>query len=138
MLPESGHQPISASRLAVARAETYLRKRLDTPIGVSELSRVVGTSERGLRRAFQTVLGTSPKRYMLTERLGAVRRDLRDATNPATSVTDVAGRHGFSELGRFAGSYRKVFGETPSDTLRRARRRDKRNHHVGTSHARLD
>ena len=122
MHPESQHENVSSSRLAVARAEAYLLERRDVPIGVSQLSRVVGISERDLRRAFQTVHGTSPKRYMLAERLGAVRRDLRDATNHAASVTDVAARHGFSELGRFAGYYRKVFGETPSDTLRRARR----------------
>ena len=121
MLPHSGHES-SPSRLAVARAEAYLHDRHCTPIAVSELSRILGISERNLRRAFQSVHGTSPKRYMLAERLGAVRRDLRDASNPSASVTDVAARYGFSEFGRFAGSYRKVYGETPSDTLRRTRR----------------
>jgi AraC family ethanolamine operon transcriptional activator len=122
MTPESGHETVSPSRRAVTRAEAYLHDRQNTPVAVSELSRIVGISERNLRRAFQSIHGTSPKRYMLADRLGAVRRDLRDASDQTASVTDVAARYGFLELGRFAGSYRKVFGETPSDTLRRTRR----------------
>jgi AraC family ethanolamine operon transcriptional activator len=111
----------SQSRVAVARAEVYLQSQQGMPVGVSQLSRVVGLSERALRRAFQFVHGTSPKRYMLAERLGAVRHELREVTDPNATVTDVAERHGFSELGRFAGYYRNTFGESPSATLRRAR-----------------
>jgi transcriptional regulator GlxA family with amidase domain len=37
------------------------------------------------------------------------------------TVTDVAMSLGFPELGRFAVLYRESFGETPSDTKRRAR-----------------
>ncbi len=113
--------PESRSRVAVARAEAYLQSQQDMPIGVSQLSRVVGMSERELRRAFQFVHGTSPKRYMLAKRLGAVRHELGEVTDPHATVTDVAARHGFSELGRFAGYYKNTFGETPSATLRRAR-----------------
>ena len=122
MLSDSGRQIVPPSQLVVARAEAYLHTCQNAPIAVSELSRIVGISERNLRRAFQTVYGTSPKRYMLTERLNAVRRELGDTSNHTAKVTDVAARYGFSELGRFAGYYRKVYGESPSDTLRRTRR----------------
>jgi AraC family ethanolamine operon transcriptional activator len=36
-------------------------------------------------------------------------------------VTSVATQHGFYELGRFAGEYRALFGEAPSETLHKAR-----------------
>ena len=38
----------------------------------------------------------------------------------AETVTDAAMRFGFRELGRFAVDYRAAFGESPSETLRRA------------------
>jgi transcriptional regulator GlxA family with amidase domain len=37
------------------------------------------------------------------------------------TVTEVLGRHGFSEFGRFSRDYRALFGERPIDTLNRAK-----------------
>ena len=79
---------------------------------------MVGISERGLRNAFYTVRGMSPKRAMLAERLRKVHRALARASFSRATVTAVATDHGFYELGRFAVTYRQVFGETPSETLR--------------------
>jgi adenylate cyclase len=54
-------------------------------------------------------------------RLAHARRELYRARASAT-VTEIAVASGFSQLGRFATSYRELFGETPSETLRRSRR----------------
>jgi transcriptional regulator GlxA family with amidase domain len=55
-------------------------------------------------------------------RLAQARADL-EAPGPNTSVTNVAYDCGFSHLGRFAQEYARRFGESPSETLRRARGR---------------
>jgi hypothetical protein len=39
-----------------------------------------------------------------------------------TTVTDIALASGFNQLGRFAASYRKNFGEHPSTTIERTRK----------------
>ena len=62
----------------------------------------------------------SPTQYVLLRRLKEVREALRDADPGSANVAEVAHRFGFTELGRFAGTYRTTFGETPSATLRRA------------------
>ena len=102
----------------VGRAEAYLRARIDTHVPVATLCRVLGVSERGLRNAFYAVHGMGPKRWMLAERLEGVHRVLREDRSRPVTVTGVATDYGFSELGRFAVSYREAFGETPSATLR--------------------
>jgi len=114
----------TASRLeTVERAEAYVRAHPGTSVPISRLSRVVGLSERGLRNAFYGVRGMSPKRRFIAERLEDARRDLREGRQGGTTVTGVATRYGFYELGRFAASYKEAFGETPSATLRDTIRR---------------
>jgi len=57
---------------------------------------------------------------VLLRRMKQVRVLLRDADPVTANVAELAGRYGFTELVRFAGLYREVFGETPSTTLRRS------------------
>ena len=83
-----------------------------------ELCRVAGVSERSLRNAFYDVRGMSPKRCAVRARLAEVRRALSDAGGARGAVTTIATDYGFFELGRFAGTYKSMFGESPSDTLR--------------------
>jgi hypothetical protein len=48
-----------------------------------------------------------------------VRSALRRADPTIVSVAEVARSYMFSELGRFAVTYRSIFGEMPSTTLSR-------------------
>jgi AraC-like DNA-binding protein len=47
------------------------------------------------------------------------RRLMKSSASTVKTVTEIANDHGFGELGRFAVSYRKLYGEAPSVTLRR-------------------
>ena len=105
-------------RDVVERAEAYLRDDAGRHVPLAKVCRLLGLSERGLRNAFYDVRGMSPQRYMLAERLEKARRELSQNTGRSTTVTGVATRYGFYELGRFAATYRHAFGEAPSETLR--------------------
>jgi len=103
----------------VRRALTLLTEGSERPL-VAELCRAAGVSERTLRNAFHNVYGLSPKQYLLRHGLEEAHHALQLARGARGAVTLVATECGFFELGRFAGAYRQLFGERPSDTLRRA------------------
>jgi AraC family ethanolamine operon transcriptional activator len=116
-----GPQPQSTRSQIVRRAEEFCRRHVGEPVSISQLSLVAGVSERSLRNAFYEVCTTSPKRYLRIWQLHQVRHALRGAHRSQATVTDVAMFHGFLELGRFAGEYKALFGEVPSQTLQKAR-----------------
>ena len=90
----------------------------DRPLYVSDLCSAIGVSERTLQYCCQEQLGMGPKRYLLLRRTRLARRALREADLITGTVTEIATRFGFWELGRFAVQYRFLFGESPSATLR--------------------
>src|SRR5204862_7780168 len=97
------------------------RSHVTEGVSVAQVSTVAGVNERSLRNAFYDLDTTRPKRYMKLWQPDQVRRALRSADVPRATVTDVATCHGFYELGRFAGAYKSLFGEAPSETLSKAR-----------------
>jgi AraC family ethanolamine operon transcriptional activator len=91
-------------------------------VTVSDLRNLLEVGDRSLRRFFSSVYGASPGRFLRVQRLHGVNRALGEAARAATiTITDAAMSFGFFDLGRFAGDYRRLFGERPSETLRRSR-----------------
>jgi len=89
------------------------------PLHIPEVCNAVEVSERTLRACCQEHLGMSPRRYLLLRRMALARRSLREHAGNGTSVTEIAMRYGFWDLGRFATRYKTLFSESPSATLRR-------------------
>jgi AraC family ethanolamine operon transcriptional activator len=119
--------PPSQRRAAVRRVEEWLDAQPGERASIPALCNVAGVSERTLEYAFRERLGMTPARYLKIRRLNFVRRELETAAPQGASVTAIALRSGFFDLGRFAGEYRALFGELPSETLRRvAARRGER------------
>jgi transcriptional regulator GlxA family with amidase domain len=96
------------------------RQDASGPSRVLDLAQVSGVSPRTVYRAFRRLYGEPPARLQRRARLESARARL-EAGRPRDSVTAVALDLGFEHLGRFAGHYRRLFGEPPSATLRRAR-----------------
>ena len=102
-------------REIVDRFEKIARANLEAS-RVAGLRGALGVSARTLARAFREIHATTPLRYLHGLRLAEARTALESA-DPATTVTEIATRFGFRELGRFAAEYRATFGEPPSQTL---------------------
>ena len=116
---------ITAGRPAVER-DTIIRSALsvlesasDVAPSVDRLAQAADVSERTLRTVFGEVYGVPPARYIRLRRLNETRKALRQLGPEGSSVTEIAARFGFWDFGRFAREYRQVFGELPSETLRK-------------------
>jgi AraC family ethanolamine operon transcriptional activator len=101
------------------RAEAYMRLHMRGDLSIEEVCDAAGASERTLRYAFEHLMHTSPKRYLSMLRLCAACHGLAMADASRRSVRSVAMSCGLWDLSRFAESYRRVFGELPSETLMR-------------------
>ena len=100
------------------RAEEYLEAHVTEPVSLPALAGTVGVSVRTLNRAFKKRYGMGPIGLLKRRRLEHVRRALLAADPAAATVTQIALAHGFHHMSQFATDYRKLFGETPSETLR--------------------
>lgn len=86
---------------------------------VAELCRLLKVSPGTLQNAFRSFTGLTPNEFFRMRQLNRARRMLLEADPGDAKVTTIATQLGFTELGRFSVRYRRLFGELPSETLRR-------------------
>jgi AraC-like DNA-binding protein len=103
----------------MVRFEDALTAHGGSQLNMPALCSAIGVPERTLRVCCAEFLGMSPTRYLLLRRLNMARSALRRANPSTASVAEIARTYQFQEPGRFAVTYRTIFGETPSTTLRR-------------------
>ena len=107
-------------RRVVRQALDYLERHLSEPVTMTDLAEHVNASVRSVQLGFKEELGVSPMQWLRDRRLERAREELADAEpSDGITVTEVAEHWGFHHLGNFAVLYRKRWGESPSDTLRR-------------------
>jgi AraC family ethanolamine operon transcriptional activator len=104
----------------VREVEQHVDALRDRPVHISEICAALRVSRRTLHRAFHDALGIGPVAFLRHKRLCAAHSALKNADPSRTRVTDIAMEFGFSEMGRFAGYYLSLFGESPSATLRKS------------------
>jgi AraC-like DNA-binding protein len=122
LLAQSAAVPVQAAATArIAQVEEWIEANLERPITSGQLCQVANVGQRALEKIFESRRGMSPMRFVTERRLAAALRALSRGT-PDEDVTRVALGLGFGHMGRFAALYLRVYGESPSQTLARARR----------------
>lgn len=99
-----------------------LARSITGPICISDLCMILNINPRTLHKAFIKIMGIAPHQFFQKRRLSQAYQMLLKADSREFRVTDIATQLGFSELGRFSGQYRGLFGESPSETIRRFRK----------------
>ncbi|WP_282792522.1 AraC family transcriptional regulator [Streptomyces sp. CC224B] len=112
-------EPVGRLRPApVKRVMDAVQARPEHPFTTASLAAEGRVGVRRLQEAFRHYVGMSPMAYVRDVRLARVHEELRAARPGERGVSEVAGRWGFTHLGRFAEQYRARYGELPSQTLR--------------------
>jgi AraC-like DNA-binding protein len=113
--------PLRADARVVKQVEEYLTAHAAEPVSIAALAYLTGVSLRSLERSFKAARGCSIRTFLQQQRLELARRRLLTAA-PGTTVTQVLYASGFGHAGEFSVAYRRRFGESPSETLRRSLR----------------
>ncbi|RZL77587.1 MAG: AraC family transcriptional regulator [Rhodococcus sp. (in: high G+C Gram-positive bacteria)] len=100
----------------VESIKRYIRGNAHDPdLTGAHVAAHLGWSLRHIQTQLQRV-GTTPSDLIREERLALSRLRLQDPTWRHQSVTQIAYSSGFGDLSTFSNSYRRSFGERPSET----------------------
>ncbi|WP_433220220.1 helix-turn-helix transcriptional regulator [Dactylosporangium sp. CS-047395] len=118
------HEPTIEDRhdahpVTLRRAVAFIDANAHRDISPGDVASAAHVTIRTLQLAFRRHLDTTPGAYLRRVRLEHAHRDLLDADPAATTVGAVASRWGFASHSRFTAHYHAVFGQAPSETLRR-------------------
>jgi AraC family ethanolamine operon transcriptional activator len=98
----------------------YVHSAPSDEVTAVELCTLADCSQRWLEQSFKMRFGVTPKAYVKYLRLARLRRDLQQPPcGERHAVSELASAYGFWHMGQLAADYRKVYGELPSDTLKR-------------------
>lgn len=107
--------------------DNYIDSRASAEVPTAEeLARLCNVSVRTLYDRFKRAKGVAPLAYIKMRRLRRIYHRMHATVASRRSVTELALEHGFYHLGRFSSEYRALFGELPSETLRRGARATRR------------
>ncbi|MBC3269999.1 helix-turn-helix domain-containing protein [Pseudomonas sp. SWRI81] len=119
-LDRSGLQRRGEERMIMKRVGEWAADSPEDALNLLELAQVAGVSLRQLQQAFKAYTGMTPSHWLRLRRLNSAHRELLRRRPSETTVAEVAMHWSFWHLGRFSSSYRALFKELPSETLKRS------------------
>ena len=97
------------------REDVY--NHIDAKVEIKSLSREYNISQRTMQVSFRSLFGLTPNKFLRQMKLNHVYHNLRYKNDKKESVMKIAHKWGFTHMGHFTTYYKKLFGETPSQTL---------------------
>jgi AraC-like DNA-binding protein len=114
------YQTDGALACHVHKACAFIESHLHEDIKLRDIAAATKVCSRLLQKAFSHHCGCSPMRFLTQSRLKRIRQELEAAPNDI-KIVDVMMQYGFTQGGKFAKEYQQLFGEKPSETLKRRR-----------------
>lgn len=112
----------SPSKMLVEKVKDYIEENVHELPELTELTTYAGVSARSLQIGFKQHVGLSPMEYVRNIRMQRAREQLENAVYTGENVTDIAMRWGFYNVGRFSQLYKTMYGQSPRETIMRAKK----------------
>ena len=100
------------NRAILQQSLDYIEDNLQSLSGIDEICRQIGVSKSYLYRLFQVDLQTTPKAYIMEQRLNLARQEII----LGAKATAVYTQCGFTDYSTFFRAYKKHFGYPPTGT----------------------
>jgi AraC-like DNA-binding protein len=113
-------EPMPVLPRSIRAAVDIIEAEAEQPLTVTALATRSHISVRTLHDGFRRHLGMTPMAYVHQVRLHRAHRMLQQSDPSMATVTSIAHRWGFTNVGRFAAAHTARYGETPVATLRGA------------------
>ncbi|MFC7400398.1 helix-turn-helix domain-containing protein [Chelatococcus sp. GCM10030263] len=112
LLAETGPAaaPSRRDERRISDAVRRIEAQIEESLGLADLARSVAMSPYHFLRSFRSVVGMTPRQYLLTLRLERAAVRLRQTAEP---IATIAYDSGFGDLSEFNRRFRRVMGVSP-------------------------
>ena len=101
----------------LGKVREILHENVDNIFNIYDVVTELGISPRTMQFHFKKKFGMTPKQYLQHLRLNAIRKELIKSDPDTVKISEIALKYGFFHSSHFGSEYKKIFGETPSQTL---------------------
>jgi AraC family ethanolamine operon transcriptional activator len=103
----------------IAETLALIEAKHGQPLFIDDLCQATDVSERTLRNVFLEYFGVGPMRLLKVRQLLEIRRALLASDPERDTVAKISARFGVWDFSLFARNYKALYGESPSESLRR-------------------
>ena len=103
----------------IRNGRVLLEQNINATYTIADMVEDLQVSKRTIQYGFKHYLGFTPKEYQQYIRLNGIHNTILNVNDPHTTLSEIAARYNYYHLGHFSTEYKKFFGESPSETLRK-------------------
>jgi AraC-like DNA-binding protein/DNA-binding MarR family transcriptional regulator len=92
------------------RSTEFMRQRMAHPITTKEIAASIELSDSYFRRAFKSVTGVTPHKWLLSARINHAQKLLKEGAVPMSEIASVTG---FGDQSHFSRTFQRITGVSP-------------------------